>query len=55
MLKPTKLNKIGSPIISKSLDKEFLSIINDSWEIPDTIEENKILIRIFFKLQNFIF
>jgi len=34
--------------------KYFLSIINDSWEMPDTIEENKILIKIHNKNYNFL-
>ena len=34
--------------------KYFSSIINDSWEMPDTIEENKILIKIHNKNYNFL-
>ena len=34
--------------------KYFLSIINDSWEMPDTIEENKILIKIHNKNYTFL-
>ena len=31
----------------------FVSIINDSWEIPDNIEEDKFLIKIYNKTYNF--
>ena len=34
--------------------KYFSSIINDSWEMPDTIEENKILIKIHNKNYTFL-
>ena len=47
------LDKYNLNYDNKNL-KYFLSIINDSWEIPDTIEENKILIRIYNKNYTFL-
>ena len=47
------LNKYNLNYDNKNL-KYFLSIINDSWEIPDTIEEDKILIKIHTKKYNFL-
>ena len=47
------LDKYNLNYDNKNL-KYFLSIINDSWEIPDTIEENKILIRIHNKNYTFL-
>ena len=47
------LDKYNLNYENKNL-KYFLSIINDSWEIPDTIEEDKILIKIHTKKYNFL-
>jgi len=47
------LDKYNLNYDNKNL-KYFLSIINDSWEMPDTIEENKILIKIHNKNYNFL-
>ena len=47
------LDKYNLNYDNKNL-KYFLSIINDSWEIPDTIEENKILIKIQNKNYTFL-
>ena len=47
------LDKYNLNYYNKNL-KYFLSIINDSWEIPDTIEENKILIKIQNKNYTFL-
>ena len=47
------LDKYNLNYDNKNL-KYFLSIINDSWEIPDTIEENKILIKIHNKNYTFL-
>ena len=47
------LDKYNLSYENKDL-KYFLSIINDSWEIPDTIEKDKILIKIHNKNYNFL-
>ena len=47
------LDKYNLNYDNKNL-KYFLSIINDSWEMPDTIEENKILIKIHNKNYTFL-
>ncbi len=47
------LDKYNLNYENKTL-KYFISIINDSWEIPDTIEEDKILIKIHTKKYNFL-
>jgi len=47
------LDKYNLNYENKNL-KYFLSIINDSWVIPDTIEEDKILIKIHTKKYNFL-
>ena len=47
------LDKYNLNYENKNL-KYFLSIINDSWEITDTIEEDKILIKIHTKKYNFL-
>ena len=47
------LDKYNLNYDNKNL-KYFSSIINDSWEMPDTIEENKILIKIHNKNYTFL-